>query len=320
MKIVCKDCGKEFELKDSEISFYKSKGLELPKRCKACRDKKKSGAAATGAGHISNTGANSGIGNGNSGAGSSGAGNNIIVKVLIAAIAIAVIIGGIIFVKNVINGNDGDYIVTDAGNNAATNSELEDSSGTSYTNGSAATVDADDSQGNDETTDAAETPDANGADDSDANGTEPSNGTDVSDGEIGNDASAIGNQVEDNNAPEQSEPVHDPKVDDASTGADDQGQVAQEPATVTYRFRNKNLLDQHYEKHGIEMGFDSAESYEAAASAVINNPAALSKTEAEDGDYVYYVEATNEFVILSTDGYIRTYFLPSGGKAYYDRQ
>lgn len=92
------------------------------------------------------------------------------------------------------------------------------------------------------------------------------------------------------------------------------------PVQVTYYFRNSNLLNQHYEKHGIEMGFGSAEEYQAAASAVINNPNALSKIEAEDGDFVYYVEATNEFVVLSTDGYIRTYFLPSGGKAYYDRQ
>lgn len=91
-------------------------------------------------------------------------------------------------------------------------------------------------------------------------------------------------------------------------------------AAVVYRFRNDRNLQSHYEKHGIEMGFASAEEYEAAASAVINNPAALTKTEKEDGDYVYYLEETNEFVILSTDGYIRTYFLPSAGKAYYDRQ
>ena len=92
------------------------------------------------------------------------------------------------------------------------------------------------------------------------------------------------------------------------------------PEYIEYKFRNNKLLTQHYEKHGIEMGFDSKESYEKAASDVINNPAALHKIEAEDGDYVYYLEETNEFVILSTDGYIRTYFLPSGGKKYYDRQ
>lgn len=87
-----------------------------------------------------------------------------------------------------------------------------------------------------------------------------------------------------------------------------------------YYFRNDKLLTQHYEKHGIEMGFDSKESYEKAASDVINNPKALYKLEAEDGDHVYYVEDTNEFAILSPDGYIRTYFLPSAGKAYFDRQ
>lgn len=88
----------------------------------------------------------------------------------------------------------------------------------------------------------------------------------------------------------------------------------------TYHFRNNNLLEQHFEKHGKEMGFETKEAYEKAASDVINNPKALFKNEAEDGDYVYYVEETNEFVVLSLDGYIRTYFLPYSGKKYFDRQ
>ncbi len=104
---------------------------------------------------------------------------------------------------------------------------------------------------------------------------------------------------------------------DAATGMDSETQMA---TVVTYVFRNSRLLNDHYEKHGIEMGFASAAEYEAAASAVITNPAALFKTEKEDGDYIYYLEATNEFVVLSTDGYIRTYFNPSSGKAYFDRQ
>ena len=37
-KRTCVTCSREFTLTDSEISFYKSKGLELPLRCKACRD------------------------------------------------------------------------------------------------------------------------------------------------------------------------------------------------------------------------------------------------------------------------------------------
>ena len=89
---------------------------------------------------------------------------------------------------------------------------------------------------------------------------------------------------------------------------------------VDYYFRSSKLLNSHYEKHGIEMGFASAREYEKAASDVVNNPAALHKTEAEDGDDVYYVEETNEFVVVSTDGYIRTYFKPDKGKAYFDSQ
>lgn len=87
-----------------------------------------------------------------------------------------------------------------------------------------------------------------------------------------------------------------------------------------YRFRNSELLEEHYEKHGIEMGFASANEYEKAAAAVINAPGVLHKYEKEDNDDVYYLESTNEFVIVSTDGYIRTYFKPNSGKDYFDKQ
>ena len=89
---------------------------------------------------------------------------------------------------------------------------------------------------------------------------------------------------------------------------------------IVYTFRNRSLLQEHYEKHGQEMGFDSAASYEQAASAVVNNPDALHKLEAEDGDDVYFLETTGELVIVSTDGYIRTYFKPHNGKTYFNRQ
>lgn len=95
-------------------------------------------------------------------------------------------------------------------------------------------------------------------------------------------------------------------------------------AYVEYKFRNKKYLSEHFSKHGGEFtkdfGYKTAAEYEKGASDVINNPDALFKYEAEDGDGVYYLEATNEFVILSKDGYIRTYFRPSKGKEYFDRQ
>ena len=98
-----------------------------------------------------------------------------------------------------------------------------------------------------------------------------------------------------------------------------QNKVAND-VVVSYDFRYDDMLQQHYEKHGIEMGFASPEEYLAAANAVIANPDALTKTEKEDGDTVYYVEDTNEFVVLSTDGYIRTYFCPDDGINYFNRQ
>ncbi|MBR6005157.1 MAG: hypothetical protein IK063_02900, partial [Clostridia bacterium] len=66
--------------------------------------------------------------------------------------------------------------------------------------------------------------------------------------------------------------------------------------------------------------FSSKEAYEAAASAVITNPRAVSKMESDDndGDTVYFIKQTGEIVFLSYDGYIRTYFIAT--EDYYNRQ
>ena len=85
-----------------------------------------------------------------------------------------------------------------------------------------------------------------------------------------------------------------------------------------YHFRNEKLFNSHYEKHGIDMGFDSREEYEKAANDVINNPNALHKKEKEDNDDVYFIEKTGEIVFVSSDGYIRTYFISDLN--YFNRQ
>ncbi|MBQ7774706.1 MAG: hypothetical protein IJ379_07870 [Lachnospiraceae bacterium] len=87
-----------------------------------------------------------------------------------------------------------------------------------------------------------------------------------------------------------------------------------------YGFRNKKLRDSHFDKHGIEMGFETVEDYIEAANKVISNPDALHKLEAEDNDHIYFIEETNEFVVLSQDGYIRTYYIANGGIDYFNRQ
>ena len=84
-------------------------------------------------------------------------------------------------------------------------------------------------------------------------------------------------------------------------------------------FQSDEKLKEHYEKHGKAMGFASAEEYLAAANAVILNEEALHKTQ-KDGDDVYYLEETNDFVVVSPQGYLRTYFRPEDGIKYYRRQ
>ena len=62
-------------------------------------------------------------------------------------------------------------------------------------------------------------------------------------------------------------------------------------------FQSDEKLKEHYEKHG----------------------KALHKTQ-KDEDDVYYLEETNDFVVVSPQGYLRTYFRPEDGIKYYRRQ
>ena len=99
-----------------------------------------------------------------------------------------------------------------------------------------------------------------------------------------------------------------------------QSSQASQSVQSTLTFRSESLREDHYQKHGIEMGFASAKEYEKAAAAVVADNRALHKLEKEDNDDVYYIKETNEFVIVSTDGYIRTYFYPRDGIEYFERQ
>ncbi len=95
---------------------------------------------------------------------------------------------------------------------------------------------------------------------------------------------------------------------------------ATEAPAKQYRFRKASYLTEHFQKHGAEFGYQTEEEYLAGANRMINTPGVLHKTEKEDGDDVYFLPATGEFAVVSTDGYIRTYFKPSAGIDYFNRQ
>ncbi|MDD5935124.1 MAG: zinc-ribbon domain containing protein [Clostridiales bacterium] len=90
--------------------------------------------------------------------------------------------------------------------------------------------------------------------------------------------------------------------------------------TESYTFKSEELFTEHFNKHASEFPYDSKEEYLAGANAVICHKDALHKTEAEDGDDIYYLEKTNEIVFVSSEHFIRTYFKPDSGKSYFDKQ
>ncbi|WP_019002018.1 hypothetical protein [Succinimonas amylolytica] len=108
----------------------------------------------------------------------------------------------------------------------------------------------------------------------------------------------------------------------ASGSAPPKAAAAEEGSRKTsgLRFRNEHLLKDHFSRHGRAMGFSSPKEYERAARGVVQNPAALHKIQKKDGDDVYYLESGNDFVVVSADGYIRTYFRPNNGIRYFNKQ
>jgi len=47
--LVCVDCGVQFTFTARDQAFYQERGYQAPRRCKVCRDKRKSGQVSTGA-------------------------------------------------------------------------------------------------------------------------------------------------------------------------------------------------------------------------------------------------------------------------------
>ncbi len=309
MKRVCKQCGTSFELSDSEIAFYKSKNLNLPKRCKECRQANKQGHAVQEKLDWNNVQKQSH---------DLSARNDHKVGIWVYALIAAsiLLLFGLIRISNwYFSSNSARPPVTVENRNAGAEEEagngnagMEEEAG----NGNAG-MEEEAGNGN------------AGAEE------EAGNGKAGKDEEAGNEKSGTDILAENDGIEEQpqdetaaAEETTPEKADsmEAAASLQEASEAIQGEADAgsQYTFRNAKLLNEHFEKHGKEMGFSSAEEYLAAANAVVNNASALHKTEKEDGDDVYYLEATNEFVIVSTDGFIRTYFYPNAGIDYYNRQ
>jgi len=91
---------------------------------------------------------------------------------------------------------------------------------------------------------------------------------------------------------------------------------------VRGEFKTEELLTSHFEKHASEFGNITQEQYLAKAQKFVkSNPSRniLTKIRA-NGDVVFYNKSTNEFAVKASNGSIRTYFKPTGGLDYFNRQ
>ncbi len=161
-----------------------------------------------------------------------------------------------------------------------------------------------------------------GADDKDEPDKAPS-GTE--DKEESDKAPSGTDKEESDKAPSGTDKEESDKAPSGTDGEDGKGEPEADDKDggeieILYEFRRESYLEQHFDKHGNEFDYATKEEYLEGANRVIQSPDALHKIEAEDGDDIYYLEETNEFVVVSTDGYIRTYFRPSAGINYYNRQ
>lgn len=86
-------------------------------------------------------------------------------------------------------------------------------------------------------------------------------------------------------------------------------------------FKTEDLLDSHYKKHKGEFGDITKEEYLKGANDLINSSGddILTKVR-NNGDELFYNTKTNEFVVKTKDGFLRTYFKPQDGLSYFNRQ
>ena len=289
MKRTCKQCGKEFELSESEISFYKSKGLELPKRCKSCRDKNKGVQQSSEQKQKIVSASQSGQSNQHYQNNNQNHHQKDKSYVVISAVAALLVL--LVFVLKSVLAIPTESVPSEDA--VSSNIQVRQETPTKTLS---------------------ETP-AETFTDVPSELPTPEEKDEEQTKELSSQQTEVQAQSD-----TQEEIPAETEIAAAATAVETAEPVEAVPETpnVAYHFRKPEYLTQHFQKHGAEFPYATEEEYLLGANNVIQNPNALHKLEAEDGDDVYYIEDTREFVIVSTDGYIRTYYTAS--LDYFNRQ
>lgn len=85
----------------------------------------------------------------------------------------------------------------------------------------------------------------------------------------------------------------------------------------TSNFSGPEKLLEHFQKHGSEFGYQTADEYLQGARSLTGGGTGIETFTRANGDKLFYNTATNEFGVMSKDGIIRTYFKPVEGVDYW---
>lgn len=104
-----------------------------------------------------------------------------------------------------------------------------------------------------------------------------------------------------------------------STKADNSAKMV---SKSTHSFTSEEVLKKHFEKHVVEFGNITVEEYLKFANALSDTPISddVVQLVRSDGSVSKYRFSTNEFVVTTKDGNIRTYFKPKDKEAYWNEE
>lgn len=88
---------------------------------------------------------------------------------------------------------------------------------------------------------------------------------------------------------------------------------------INIEFENQKLFARHYEKHQEEFGGITEKEYLEKANQFLREPLSedVEQLERSDGSISRYKFSTNEFLVVTKEGKLRTYFKPTDGVAYW---
>ena len=115
---------------------------------------------------------------------------------------------------------------------------------------------------------------------------------------------------------------HDAEKTQTERSAEDQGkrEAAEAARAANHYWGNPKELARHYAEHGEGVGATSKEEYADMAHELYLNKEQYQVKVDREGITRVYDAARNLFGAYNPDGTTKTYFAPTGGQAYFDRQ